>query len=169
MLNLLRRTDPVAKLAQALHLQLAAAARRPEFFRDFGVADTIDGRFDMVVLHAWLVLGRLAEAGRSDVAQALSNTLFTAFDEALRDLGNGDMGMGPRMKKIGNAFNGRCQAYEAVADDEKALSDAILRNVYRGEVGREEQATRLARYAQAARIRLATQDPAEGTLDFGTP
>jgi cytochrome b pre-mRNA-processing protein 3 len=167
MLNILRRTSPAALLAQSLHADLAAAARRPVFFQDLGVADTIDGRFDMVALHAWLVLGRLAAAGRSDVAQALSNTIFIAFDEALRDLGNGDMGMGPRMKKLGNAFNGRCQTYEAAAGDETALTDAIVRNVYRGELGHEAQAAKLVHYVQAARAKLAGQDPATGTLDFG--
>jgi cytochrome b pre-mRNA-processing protein 3 len=158
---------PAIRLAQTLHADLAAAARRPVFFQGLGVADTIDGRFDMVALHAWLVLGRLAAAGRTDVAQALSNAIFVAFDEALRDLGNGDMGMGPRMKKLGDAFNGRCQAYEAAADDEAALMAAIARNIYRGEPGHGEQAARLARYVQAARAKLAGQDPATGTVDFG--
>jgi cytochrome b pre-mRNA-processing protein 3 len=169
MLNILRRTSPAARQAHTLYAALAAAARRPAFFLDYGVADTIDGRFDMVALHAWLVLGRLSAAGRPDLAQALSNTIFIAFDEALRDLGNGDMGMGPRMKKLGNAFNGRCQAYEAAAGDEAALADAIFRNVHRGEAGREERAAKLARYVLAARTHLETQDPAATALDFPVP
>ncbi|HWD25535.1 MAG TPA: ubiquinol-cytochrome C chaperone family protein [Rhizomicrobium sp.] len=174
MLNLLRRTSPATRRAQSLHANLVGAARRPVFFLDLGVADTIDGRFDMVALHAWLVLGRLGTAGQGEVAQALMNTIFVAFDEALRDLGNGDMGMGPRMKKLGNAFNGRCQAYDAAAGDaaagdETALSEAMLRNVYRGEEGHAAQAARLARYAIAARAKLEAQDPAAGPLDFGTP
>jgi cytochrome b pre-mRNA-processing protein 3 len=170
MLNILGRTSPAARQAQALYAQLAAAARQPVFFRDLGVADTIDGRFDMVALHAWLVLGRLSASGQAGAAQALSNAIFVAFDEALRDLGNGDMGMGPRMKKLGNAFNGRCQTYEAAAADETALTAAIFRNVYRGEPGHEGQAGRLARYVGAARAKLAGQDlAAGGPLDFGAP
>ena len=169
MLNILRRTSPTTRLAQSLHADLATAARRPVFFRELGVADTIDGRFDMVTLHAWLVLSRLSAAGRTDVSQALSNTIFIAFDEGLRDLGNGDMGMGPRMKKLGNAFNGRCQTYEAAADDAVALTEAIFRNVYRGQPGHEEQAAKLAHYVQQTRAKLAQQDPATGTLDFDQP
>jgi cytochrome b pre-mRNA-processing protein 3 len=166
MLNVLRRKDPKTRLVQALHAALTAQARQPAFYRDFAVADTIDGRFDMVALHAWLVFGRLKTAGLDDVAQSLSNTMFTAFDEALRDLGTGDMGMGPRMKKIGNAFNGRMQAYEAAAD-EGALAQAIQRNLYRGEPGHEAAALAIARYALAARAHLDAADPATGTLDFG--
>ncbi len=166
MLNALRRNARKTRLVQALNAELTRQARLPVFFRDFGVPDTIDGRFDMVALHAWLVFDRLKTAGMSDAAQGLSNTMFVGFDEALRDLGTGDMGMGPRMKKIGNAFNGRMQAYEA-ATDEAALAEAIQRNVYRGEAGHEAAALSLARYALAARARLAHCDPATGTLDFG--
>jgi cytochrome b pre-mRNA-processing protein 3 len=120
----------------------------------------------MVALHAWLAFGRLRAAGMDDIARALSDAIFIGFDEALRDLGNGDMGMGPRMKKLGNAFNGRMHAYEA-ATDETAMTDAILRNVYRG-VGDPATAARtIARYALSVRERLKQSDPAAGTLDFG--
>jgi len=167
MLNILRRASPSVRLVQSLHAALVDAARQPVFFREYGVADTIDGRFDMVALHGWMVLGRLRTAGRSDLAQALSDAIFVAFDEGLRDLGNGDMGMGPRMKKLGNAFNGRLHAYEAAAGDEAALADAIHRNVYRGVPGREQAAAALARYALDARARLETRDPLRDPLEFG--
>lgn len=167
MLNILRGASPKIRTVQALHGSLVAAARQPAFFREFGVADTIDGRFDMLALHGWLVLARLRAAGQGEVAQALSDAIFVAFDEALRDLGNGDMGMGPRMKKLGTAFNGRLQAYEAAADDEAALGDAIHRNVFRGASGTERQASTLARYAIAARTRLESCDLLSGSPDFG--
>ncbi len=167
MLKILRRTSPTARLVQSLHAALVRAARQPAFFREYGVADTIDGRFDMVALHGWLVLGRLRGAGRADLAQALSDAIFVAFDEALRDLGNGDMGMGPRMKKLGNAFNGRLHAYEAAAGDEAALAEAIGRNIYRGDPGHERAAAALARYALAARARLEAGDPIAAPLEFG--
>ncbi|HEY4941808.1 MAG TPA: ubiquinol-cytochrome C chaperone family protein [Rhizomicrobium sp.] len=166
MLNALRRSSQKARLVQDLNAALTRQARQPAFFRDYDVADTIDGRFDMLALHAWMVFGRLKTAGLEDVAQGLSNAIFIAFDEALRDLGTGDMGLGPRMKKLGNAFNGRMQAYEAAAD-EAALAAALLRNVYRGEAGHERAAQALARYARGARAQLERCDPARGELDFG--
>jgi cytochrome b pre-mRNA-processing protein 3 len=164
MLKLLRRSSPEARLVQALNKQVNDQARQPVFFRELKVADTIDGRFDMVALHAWLVLTRLKAAGLDAVARQLMDAIFVGFDEALRDLGNGDMGMGPRMKKLGNAFNGRLHAYEA-AGDEAALAEAIRRNVYRG--GEGHAAEIIARYALAARKHLQDCDPAAGTLDFG--
>jgi cytochrome b pre-mRNA-processing protein 3 len=167
MLKVLRRSSPKARLVQALHALVNAQARQPVFFRELNVADTVDGRFDMVALHAWLVLARLKAADQDEIARLLMDATFVGFDEALRDLGNGDMGMGPRMKKLGNAFNGRMHAYEAAAEDEAALTDAVLRNVYRGATGNEVAARAIARYAQSARRHLQQCDPTAGALDFG--
>jgi cytochrome b pre-mRNA-processing protein 3 len=166
MLNVLRRNAPKARLVRTLYIALTAQARQPAFFSELGVADTIDGRFDMVALHAWLVFGRLRTAGLEDIARGLSDTIFTAFDEALRELGTGDMGLGPRMKKLGNAFNGRLHAYEA-ATELPTLTEAITRNVYRGEIGNSDAASALAAYALAAKTYLAQCNPADGVLSFG--
>ena len=164
MLNALRRNSEKTRLVRSLYDILTTQARQPVFFRDFGVADTIDGRFDMIALHAWLVLSRLRSARMDDLANALSDALFVGFDEALRDLGAGDMGLGRKIKQMGEAFNGRVQAYES-ATGEQALAAAIVRNVYRGQANR--QALTIARYAIAARARLAAFDPLSETLDFG--
>ncbi|MGZ5937656.1 MAG: ubiquinol-cytochrome C chaperone family protein [Rhizomicrobium sp.] len=166
MLNALRRNSEKARLVRALYGVLTAQARQPVFFKDFGVADSIDGRFDMVALHAWLVFGRLRACGMGDVAHGLSDALFVGFDEALRDLGAGDMGMGRKIKQMGDAFNGRMQAYSA-ASGEAALADAIHRNVYRGEANRKDESLALARYALTARACLDACDPRLGILNFG--
>ena len=167
MLNALRRKAHNSRVVDALHTALNARARLAVFFREYGVADTIDGRFDLLALHAWMVLSRLKAAGRADLADGLTDALFAAFDTALRELGTGDMGMGPRIKKLGNALNGRVQAYEAASSDEVTLSEAIVRNVYRGEEGHEAAALGLARYARVTRARLERGDLAGGDIDFG--
>jgi cytochrome b pre-mRNA-processing protein 3 len=164
-LNILSRAAN-RHLVRDLYAALTRQARQPVFFRDLGVADTVDGRFDMVALHAWLVLNRLRTAAMDHVAKALSDQIFTGFDEGLRDLGNGDMGMGRRMKKLGDAFAGRLHAYETAADL-PAMIEALLRNVFRGEAGHEEQARALATYVLAAKSRLRLADPLTGKLDFG--
>jgi cytochrome b pre-mRNA-processing protein 3 len=166
MLNALRRRSETGSLARQLQVALNARAREPVFFREFGAEDTLDGRFDILALHAWLVLSRLEKQGRSDVAKRLADSLFIGFDEALRDLGAGDMGMGRRIKKLADAFNGRMLAYEG-ASDAVALADAIERNIYRGRTGHMVQARALADYALRARMHLARQDLTQGTVDFG--
>ncbi len=165
MLNLLRKSAKHKRLAAALQEQLVARARQPVFFAGLGVPDSMDGRFDLVALHAWLVLERLKAAGLAPEAQALTDGLFLGFDEALREQGTGDMGMGRRMKAMANAFFGRLKAYSEAAD-EAALAEALARNVWRGAAG-GERVLRLARYVQSARTALAGCDVGAGTLDFG--
>lgn len=165
MLKALRRTSHRAKLVRSLYAGLTSQARQRIFFAEFAVADSLDGRFDMVALHAWLVFERLHAAGLADVAHALSDAIFVGFDEALRDLGAGDMSMGRKIKQMGDAFNGRIKAYGS-ASGEAELSAAILRNVYRGDQTRTREALGLARYAIEAR-RLAECNVADGELNFG--
>jgi cytochrome b pre-mRNA-processing protein 3 len=166
MLNALRRTSHRARLVRLLYAALTTQARQRIFFAGLGVTDSIDGRFDMVALHAWLVLDRLRSAGLADVAHGLSDAIFVGFDEALRDLGAGDMSIGRKIKQMGDAFNGRVRAYEA-AKDAPELSAAILRNVYRGDQSCSREARTLADYAIDARACLARCDAANGNLDFG--
>lgn len=167
MLNALRRSAASRRAAESLSAAIVAQARRPEFFRDLGVSDTFDGRFDMVALHGWLVLERLEAEGARAVSQALVNSLFFGFEDALREQGAGDIGLGRRMKKMADAFYGRLRAYGEAAG-RRELTETILRNVYRGETGHAEAAGRLAEYALAARDCLAHAGVAGGTADFGS-
>jgi cytochrome b pre-mRNA-processing protein 3 len=166
MLNAWRRRAEQRRLADGLLAGLIARSRSPVFYEKLGVADTIDGRFDLLILHAWLVLDRLAAQGAQGTSQALVDGLFVQFDEALRQQGAGDMGMGRRMTKMADAFFGRLKAYGEAADC-TALADAILRNVYRGDARKIDQADALAIYVAAARARLEVVDATAGVLDFG--
>jgi cytochrome b pre-mRNA-processing protein 3 len=165
MLNLLRKSAARKEFAARLETQLMARARDPVFFRDLNVPDTMDGRFDLVALHGWLALERLKAARMDAAAQALTDLLFIGFDEALREQGTGDMGMGRRMKAFANAFFGRLAAYGG-AKDEIGLTEALAKNVWRG--GAVDDRTRmLAAYVTRARMALARSDLANGELDFG--
>jgi cytochrome b pre-mRNA-processing protein 3 len=163
MLNALRRSKERRALAARLHAGLVTRARDPVFFARFGVADTLDGRFDLVVLHAWLVLERLTTASAA-LSQAFVDAVFVGFDEALRELGAGDIGMGKRLKKLAGAFYGRMRAYEE-AHDETAMEAALVRNLYRGTT--QAGARTLARYVMGAKARLEACDVESGVLDFG--
>ncbi len=164
MLNALRRSSARKRQGASLHAEIVRRAREPVFFARLGVPDTIDGRFDMVALHGWLALEWLK--GARQIAQSVTDALFVGFEGALRDLGVGDMGLGRRMKQMGNAFYGRLQAY-GTADNLPELSNAILRNVFRGDESRRAAADALATYAWNVRGYLSGRDPAAGTLDFG--
>jgi cytochrome b pre-mRNA-processing protein 3 len=145
---------------QKLYSLLVARAREPAFFREFEVPDTIDGRFDLVALHGWLALRHLT----GDPAQNLTDAIFAGFDEAMREQGVGDMGLGRKMRQFADAWYGRMAVYDA-AQDEEELATALSRNLYRTRPGNEIRARTLADYAFAAREHLKYSNA--GELDFG--
>jgi cytochrome b pre-mRNA-processing protein 3 len=166
MLKAFRRRRQLRRTADSLCLQVSSQARKPAFYSVYGVSDTIDGRFDLLVLHAWVMLEALQKSGERELAQSLVDTLFVQLDEALREQGAGDMGMKRRMKKMAGAFYGRLQAY-GEARNETELAAALVRNLYRGDAARIAQATVLAKYVLGAGTRLAQSRLTEGDADFG--
>ena len=160
MLNLLKDLAARKKQAHRLYDELVSRAREPVFFTRFGVADSLDGRFDVLALHAWLVLTELKGAS---VAQDLTNLIFTGFDEAMREQGAGDMGIGHKLKAMAKAFYGRMTAYDT-AKDEQELAAALAKNLWRGGVA-DDRARVLAAYANRARQSLRRSLP--DALDFG--
>ncbi|MDP8998363.1 MAG: ubiquinol-cytochrome C chaperone [Pseudomonadota bacterium] len=140
-----------ADQAKTLYAAIVAAARQPQFYRDMQVPDTIDGRFDMLVLHLALVIIRL-HGERDKLRQQLVNQFCVDMDDNVRELGAGDLGVSKKVRRMAEAFQGRYGAYEA-AQDLAAMSDAITRNIYAG----KPTSDALARYALAARGKLAAQ------------
>ncbi len=148
------RQSSARAIASVLYGTIVAQARSPALYADLEVPDTVEGRFEMVVLHAALVLRRL-QAGK--LAQETGQEVFDLFcadmDRSLREMGVGDLVVGKRMKKMAAAFYGRSAAYnEALAAAAPALSEALARNIFPD--GRTA-APQLAAYATAVAGRLA--------------
>ena len=173
MLGLFRR-KPHERAGYALYTASVDAARTPWFYTELGVPDTLDGRFDMIGLHVFLVIDRLrhAETPGSDLAQAVFDAMFADMDFNLREMGVGDMTVGKRNKQMWEAFHGRAKTYEvAIADpDPAALVAALARNVYRGNPP-GGAAERLTEAVMTRRAALAAQPLArfvDGTATFST-
>jgi cytochrome b pre-mRNA-processing protein 3 len=147
-----------------LYAAVVEQARKPFLYADFGTPDTVEGRFELYTLHVFLLLDRLRGQGAqaSDTSQALFDTYVSALDDALREMGVGDLSVGKKMRKLGEAFYGRVKSYEAAfkALPETAELEALLgRTVY--EQGGAENTGRLAAYVIAQRAGLAGQDLAK--------
>jgi cytochrome b pre-mRNA-processing protein 3 len=116
--------------------EIMAAARRPALYEAMGAPDRFDGRFELLTLHAGLVLRRLvALGGLGDaIAQELVNSVFVHPDDTLRELTIGDVGVSKRLKAMASAFYGRNAAYAAALDagSRSELTAALARNVYGG-------------------------------------
>lgn len=123
------------KAARRLYETIVARARTPALYERYRVPDTIDGRFDLVALHAFLILRRLRQdhAKTADLAQALFDLMFADMDESLREMGVGDLSVGKRVKQMAKAFRGRVAAYDTGLDagDGADLAAALGRNLYR--------------------------------------
>ncbi|TNE37214.1 MAG: hypothetical protein EP347_08475 [Alphaproteobacteria bacterium] len=167
--------DPRKAAAAALHREIAGQSRLPVFFTDFEVADTIDGRFDLLVLHGFLVMHRLKQEGEKAkvLSQTLFDKLFEGMDVSLREMGVGDLIVGKRIRGMATAFYGRVDAYTVPleAGDRDALVEAINRNLYRGQ-GNPEVVGKVADYAVKAASLLKEQSLTElaaGQVRFPDP
>lgn len=152
------------KKAYKLYGKLVDQARQPIFYTDFGVTDSIDGRFDMIVLHLFMVERGLARDGdaTATIRRQLQEAMFSDMDRSLRELGVGDMGIGKEVKKMGVAWFGRLKAYAAAMEEDdprQALIAALSRNLYRFEEGDAPHAGRMADYVIASSEILASLPP----------
>jgi len=170
---LFRRKPRGPDTISTLYGMIVAQARLPGFYRDYSVADTVNGRFDLIVLHLAMVLDRLTQ---NDALQAVGQGVFDRFcqdmEHNLREMGIGDLKVPDEMRRMGEAFYGRSQAYRAAwaVQDNGALIAALERNIYAGVA--TGAAPRLAAYMRVALRELAAQPSANlavGDLHFPDP
>lgn len=167
-----RFKKPPARLRgtiEAIYGMIVAQAREPLFYRDLAVPDTVEGRFDMLLVQLWLVLRRLEP--KSELAQWLFDKFCDDMDDNLRELGTSDVKVAKKMRDFGSAFYGRTKAYDvALTEGSEALAAALSKNIYNG---RDlEHARRLAAHVEAADHYFAGLDPAaltSGAWRFPSP
>jgi cytochrome b pre-mRNA-processing protein 3 len=167
-----RRQD---RTIQALYGAIVAQGRSVDFYARYGVPDTVEGRFELIVLHLVLLLARLGgdqTPGRGgslqgEIAQPLFDVFCRDLDDNLREMAVGDMAVPRRMRAFGEAFYGRKAAYTAALGeaDNAALENALARNIF-GVAAADDRAVRLARYARAAAIGLSAM-PEDALLAAG--
>ena len=140
LLDFLKPRDKTASVREA-YLSIVKQARRPELYTTGGAPDNFDGRFDMMALHVHLILRRLRVLGmgRSEIGQDLFDLFFKDMDQAMREAGVGDMGVGKKVQKMVEAFYGRATAYDEVLDAlhdinredmVSGIYDILSRNLY---------------------------------------
>ncbi len=174
-LKALFRRSSRPRTADALYLLLVEQARRPEFYERAGVPDTVDGRFDMIALHGFLLMHRLKAEGEAagKLTQAVYDAMFADLDRSLREMGVGDLGVPKQIKRMVRAFHGRVAAYDSALEGEAdALIEALRRNLF-GTVSPEpDQVALMAAYLRREAAALAatpTEELLAGSLAFGPP
>lgn len=142
----------------SLYGTIVAQARMAPFYREYAVPDTVSGRFDLLVLHLVLVIERLnADPDLQALGQGVFDRFCQDMDDNLREMGVGDLAVPKEMRRVGEAFYGRAQAYRAAfASDDAALESVLDRNIYGGS-GPPDACRRLAGYVRQAVRDLAAQ------------
>jgi cytochrome b pre-mRNA-processing protein 3 len=173
MLLRLHRRRQRQQTIDVLYGAVVAQARAPEFYRSLSVPDTMEARFDMILLHVHLLFRRLVQGDAESrrVGQALFDTFLADMEASLRESGTGDLAVPRKMRAIGEAFYGRARSYDAALTErtDKLLSAALARNVYGNDAG---SAPRLARYVRSVIGALDAQHPREiarGEVRFPSP
>jgi cytochrome b pre-mRNA-processing protein 3 len=138
MLRWLFRQDPSKLAGQTLYSACAKAARNPVYYSDLAVPDTVEGRFELYALHVILLITRIKDeaAPAPEVSQALFDALLRGLDDGLREMGVGDLSVGKKMRKLGEALFGRAKSLDQALlalPDKELLSAFLHRTVYAGQ------------------------------------
>lgn len=164
MFKALFKKDPALEAGRALYAAAVEQARAPALYARLGALDTVEGRFEMVALHSWLIMRRLKGGsddkggGAQKVSQQLFDAMFQNMDDSLRELGVGDLQIGKKIRKLAENFYGRIGAYEEAMKEEapeEALAKALSRNIFEKEMA--ETAPRFAAYVRRADAALHEQ------------
>ncbi|MGE0259306.1 MAG: ubiquinol-cytochrome C chaperone family protein [Alphaproteobacteria bacterium] len=169
------RPNPERTAAEIAYRRVVEQARQPGFFLYGGVPDTVDGRFELICLHAFLYLHRLkgeqprsARHGRRFIAAMVAD-----FDRSLREMGTGDLSVGREVKRMAEGFYGRFAAYEeGLAAEGAALQPALARNLFGTTTPDPAQLKAMAEYVRDAAAALRRQDAdalLAGDIVFGDP
>ena len=134
----------------ALYANIVSQARTEIFYSVFGVPDTLNGRFDMITLHMFIVLRRLKDLGEDGVklSQSLFDIMFADMDRNLREMGVGDLSVGKKVKALATAFYGRIKAYDIGIDglNHESLMHSLERNLFLDAVPNEEHVKIISNY-----------------------
>lgn len=173
--KLIFRRKPAREAAALAYRRVAEQARQPAFFTDYGVPDTLDGRFELICLHAFFYLHRLKSEGAAAdrLGQEFFDAIFVDFDRALREIGVGDLSVGRQIKRMAQAFYGRVWAYqEGIASEDRVLAAALARNLFGTATADAPPLAAMTAYVRGAAAALRAQPTAEllaGRVRFEPP
>lgn len=148
------------RIAYDVYHSTVVRAREPIFYNNFGVPDSLDGRFDMISVHVFLILHRLKGGSRAAqrLAQDIFDVMFSDMDRSLREIGVGDLSVGRKVKAMAKALNGRITHYDKGLNREASLEEALMRNLYRGQQPSGRILFSIAQYMRDVSVFLDQQD-----------
>ncbi|MFT6084566.1 MAG: cytochrome b pre-mRNA-processing protein 3 [Alphaproteobacteria bacterium] len=154
------KSDPETQIAQKLYWEIVAVSRNPIIYKEFNIPDTLDGRFDSLLLHLFLVINRLQILSKHKLSDILLNIFTKDMDRSLRETGVGDPSITRKMRKVGEAYMGRMSAYGVALSTTDALYKALHKNIYRNnEDVTAKHITLLTQYVMGYKVVLGKFTP----------
>ena len=164
MFTWLAKRSESRRKARELYGAVVTQARDPAFYRRLGVADTPEGRYEVIALHLVLLLDRLGGSGVGGTVlrRETLEAFVTDMDDAMREMGVSDVRVPRNVKKAAGGVYTRSNAYGAALNapvgDNAALQDALTTYVYQGRP--EAPLNELASYVRGAVAHLADEPDA---------
>ena len=161
MLQWFRRRAEARRRAQELYGSVVTAARQPSFYKDMGLPDTPEGRFELISLHLFLALESLnrQRAAELDLTQRTIEAFVTDMDDCMREMGVGDLAVPKKVKRAAAAFYERAGAYRrGLSQPENSnLESALRRYVFFANPGNDAGVTALVGYVRKAASKLSAE------------
>lgn len=153
------RKKPATEAVYAVYSAIVAQSRQPRFYAEWGIPDTVTGRFDMISLHMTLLFRRMRHGDDQvkSFGQAVFDLFFKDMDRSLREMGVGDLGVPKKIQKMSTVFYGLLTKLEGALDrkDLAEIEAVLARNLY--DAGTAQPAAELARYLLAEAVGLDAQ------------
>ena len=132
MINLLKKlkNKKIESELEYYYNNIVLLSRDKRLYIQGGVPDTIDGRYELIILHCHLFVNRLIIAGSEEkaFAQKLINYMFRDFDRSLREIGVGDLSVGKKIKFMVSSYYGRANTYQKALNKNSQITDEALKN-----------------------------------------
>lgn len=178
MLDFLLGNKNLKNVAYKLFSKIIKQSRISEFYSEFEIEDSLDGRFDLMAVHMIILLDKLDYHNENKkparLKRILQEIMFDNLDLTLREIGVGDLGVGKKIKVMAEAFYGRMKVYQVAFEkgDTDAISEALLRNLYRGRTLDKGILSNMSAYVQQQHEKIGNQSISEimsGKVEFNLP
>ena len=142
MRSLMAMLRPKAPEAAALYDAVVAEARRPSWYREGAVEDTLDGRFAVLASLAALAILRLEEGDEKAVRHsvALTESFIADMDAQMREQGFGDPSIGKQVRFMVGSLATRVDWWRRARSGELDWNEAVRLSIYRDEPPQSEAA-----------------------------
>ena len=149
MINFWRRIRLHQQQIGHLYQMIIGQSRSVEIYQAFSIPDTIDGRYEVLVLHTWLILQRLRNSSNQQakkISQGIFDSLITDFDLSLKEIGVGDKKLGKQVRFMVKGAYGRFHAYDQSWSHPSLFLEALTRNFFGASTPSREQIDKAYHY-----------------------